>query len=522
VIRTDGYRVSEPGGMYALAVVDARRLGDRLLGWLSLFSLAAAGAALWIIQDRRVAAYAALFNVCVAMLYRMPLYRRLPASLVISCNIAAFFSIPIVYIGFRGPAYEFVERFTAPGSNSDYFAALPSAIVSALAYLAVVLAGLIAGHGLSCQFRRRTPAGSRRRDLLPLAGLGLLVASVAMVDNSRFFAAIAESTGKVNALLPFLLLDHAYLLLFPLLLYGPSPSVERLRERQPQFAFLFVVGLFLVVFLSATSKAAILNLTWYLFIFPLAYYYPGGKRVYWPSKLMVAAALVSAVPLFFLAQAQRQAMMAGDARGVRGTIERVASEAAAGYGQLLTTVADRVSSSFHSYVMIHAQFGQSYDAAYAREFAGYLRRSFSNLVLPGTPYPEAYFPSSQLLASVLARDRLVGVGDAVTFWEQANTQPYSGFGALVVLLGPWFAVPVLFAVGFLFAVAFNAAPHLLVRVCLLFLVNAGFQVYGLESTVQVAIHVGVAATFMLILLSISRVGFALPRWIQPRRREAPL
>ena len=504
-------RTSERSRLRVMTIVDARRFGNRVFRWLSYSSLAMAGLSVWVIRDPWVAGLSVICNLTMALLNRLSMFRRLPAAILISFNLFVFLSIPLCYIGYRGAEYSFVERFSAPGDNETYLEALPGAIVALLVYVPVLLAGLGLGHGLTARFRTVAVRGSWRRGVWSLSALAFVVAYVSVADSASFFATISQGTSRVQAILPLIFLDHAFLLLFPFLLYGPAPTVAQLKRYAPQLTFILVLVLFMTVFVSATSKAAILNLSWYLFIFPLAFFYASGGRIYWPSRFLVIVAGATAVPMFFLAQAQRQAKMTGSDLRIGELAAFVFDEARSGYAQALTTVADRISASLHSYVMIHSRFSDTYDWPYAKEYAAYLLKSFANLVWLGTPFPEAYFPSSQLLASVLAKSPLVGFGDSASFWAQANTQPYSGFGACLILFGPLWSVPVLFCLGVLFSVLFNTAPHRVVQLCLLFLVNAFVQMYGVESTAQVALHLAVASGCMLVLLKLTRFRFDAAR-----------
>ncbi len=478
------------------AVRDARRLGDAIFRLLGFVLLVMAALSLWVIDSWLLAGTAALFHTAMALVFRSPAFRRLPASMVFAVNVVVFLALPILYIGYLGPSYDFVVRFGASGTNQEYFEALPWAIRSLLICLLVLIAGCLAGNAATAAFRRALPGGSYARRPMVLAALGLLVAIVTIIDNNSLFEAMAGELTRIPGLLPFLLLDHAYLMLFPFLLYGAAPSLQQLKRFGPQVAFGFVLLTFVAVFVSATSKGALLNVAWYFFVFPLAYFYRAGHRIYWPSRTVMVVAALAVMPLFVLAQSQRSANLYGEALDVGQALS--SAFAGAGLAETATTIVDRLSSSFQNYVMIAARFGPEPDPAYAAEFFNYLTKSLVNLVWLGTPYPEAYAPSSRLLAAVLDKGTLVGY-DMFGFMMRSNTQPYTAIGTGLILFGFWATTAVLFVAGFLFAVTYNLAPHFAIRACLLFVTNMFFQVYGAEPTVQLVLHLLLASTVMLLL-----------------------
>lgn len=478
------------------AIRDARPLGDAVFRQLGYGLLAMAALSLWLIDGWALAGSVALFNTTLALVFQLQAFRQLPASIAFAANVALFVSLPALYIGYLGPSYDFVARFGAPGTNEEYFNGLPWAIRALLLCLLVLIAGCLVGNAATRALGQAPARGSYPRRPVIVAALGLLVAIVTMVDNDSLFAAMAGDLVKVNSVLPFLLLDHAYLMLFPFLLYGAAPALRQLKRFGPQIAFGFVLLAFVAVFVSATSKGALLNVAWYFFVFPLAYFYRAGHRIYWPSRTVIVAAALAAMPLFVLAQSQRQANLYGEVVGLRQAVS--SAIAGAGSAETAVTIVDRLSSSFQNYVMIAAKFGRERDAVYASEFSDYLNKSLVNLVWMGTPYPEAYAPSSRLLASVLDKAPLVGY-DVVGFMMRSNTQPYTAIGTGLILFGFWTTVRVLFLSGFLFVVTYNLAPHFVIRVCLLFITNMFFQVYGAEPTVQLVLHLLVASTAMLLV-----------------------
>lgn len=493
-------RTARSTRLRVLTVADSSRLGNRVFVWLGrTFAMVTFVSPLLI--DNLVAGLASsALNAMMWMLVRSGGYRALPAALIFSLNVMVFVSMPILYIGAEGLAYDFIAHFTVSGANTEFTDALPSAIWALVGFVVALVAGVWCGSAT-------TPARLNWRPmptvLWALLALGGVSAYVAMADNAAFFASFSSGATRVTSLLTFLLIDHAYLLVFPLVFYGLVEDGDALTQRGPLMVFGAVLVGFTAVFLSATSKGALLNMAWYLFVFPLAIGYRSGRAIYWPSRGLMVAALLAALPLFFVAQLQRQALMAQGPAGEPVTINGVLTSLRKDSLVMVEQVADRLGASFQNYVMIYARYSGRRDPAYVEYVAQYMLRSFVNLVWMGTPYPDAYFPSSQQLPSVLDGTPLVGYGDAASFWAAANTQPYTGWGALMILIGPVLTLPALFVGGFMFAVAYRLSTNVFVHGVLALTVNLFFQVYGPETTVQFVLHVVTASVFMLLILRLA-------------------
>jgi hypothetical protein len=197
--------------------------------------------------------------------------------------------------------------------------------------------------------------------------------------------------------------------------------------------------------------------------------------------------------VFFLAQALRVAIFTGGSLSV-GTILGAAfsSDVQSSLGSMLTVIGYRVAAALDRYILLFdAHLYSGHSGAYALQFVEYLGKNLLNLVLPGTPFPEAYAPSSNLMPAVLSSAPLMGESSKAQLLLSLNTQPYSVFGVAIVLCGALAPIAV-FAFGGILSLTYRVTRNVPVRLALIYLFNAAVHSYGIEVVVANAIHLGVS------------------------------
>ena len=120
-------------------------------------------------------------------------------------------------------------------------------------------------------------------------------------------------------------------------------------------------------------------------------------------------------------------------------------------------------------------------------------------MLPGTPFLDAYAPSSNLMPAVLSSSPLVGESSKAQLLLSLNTQPYTLFGVLVLLCGP-LAPLAAFAAGGLLAFVYRLTRHVALRLGFIYLFNAALHAYGIEVVVANAVHLVVSMIIFVWLM----------------------
>jgi len=491
-------------GNIILRTVDPKKIGNNLFFMFSVFGILLSILTIIISKDVRVTIAVIAFNLLVSFINNMPLYRRIPGSIILSFNVAIFYSLPMVYISYKYSLYDFTLYFGAPGPNSIYFDALPVAIWFLIISLIMLYFGMFIGDSIKINKSKITmetnPVVKPYKNIGRLLFITLFVVFLAIRDSIDSFNAISNASVKNVNLLAFLFNDRAFFLICPFVFYslGHNP-LNRLKYK---IAYLFLFLMYNLVLLQGTSKGAILNSFEYLFLYPLAFYYNSNKKIYWPSWSMFFFLFIMIVPLFVYGTVKRQNDMQGLFFNIDTYMSFLNKSLANGILQQIEVVFCRLSSSFQNYVIIFTHFFENYSAEYALHYAVYVFQAFLNIVLPGTPFPNAYIPSSQLLNNVLMHEDLIGFGDSYSFWAHANTQPYTIFGVLFILFGPFLTIPALIVLGYMFTYAYNYTSNKLFRVLLLTHLSIILHIYGIETSIQITIHafiVGLIVTYIMNL-----------------------
>lgn len=515
---------------FIIKIVDAHRQGILLFRIFEKISIVMAFAALFIASDDPyLAVTSVLFNILAAFLNWWPRYRRLPGSIIISFQMAFFFSLPIVWIGMTSRRYDFTIVFDTPSSNALYFQSLPLAI----GFLAIALYALIIGMVLGNKYRNVTfdAFGARANRSMGSTALLLLLLVVVWLSFSDTLATLtslsqrwdAERVGKEESLAAFLFNDAAFLFLFPVLFYSIFSSGSRLHTLAARINYLGVFLIFFGLFTMGSSKAGILLVFMPLFLYPIAINFSSGKRVYWPTTSAFLGALILAAPMFIFSMISRQIISTGNTLSTELMLKLISELNLTSINELFFAVVapifDRLSSSLNNYVVIFTHYYFDYDFIYALHFAEYLLQSFLNLILPGTPFLDAYLPSSSMLPKVVSKVELIGLGDSSTFWVSANTQSYTIFGVLLILVGPLIALPILMLAGFIFSYVYQKLDNPIYKTLAIFSFQLTLFSYGVEVAMQTTIQFFVGTVVMVAFLHVCHRSGSIVRPIFRKNKQ---
>ena len=122
-----------------------------------------------------------------------------------------------------------------------------------------------------------------------------------------------------------------------------------------------------------------------------------------------------------------------------------------------------------------------------------------NLILPGTPYPESYIPTSQLFYQVVSKESIFSELNQTTFLRHANTQPYSLFGFFTILSGP-FSIFISFIFGFIFSIVYKIIDSDFLKALLILALFAFMQLYSIEGQIQFALFLIIPALLVYMII----------------------
>jgi hypothetical protein len=492
-----------------------------VLSYLQIAHLIAAVLIVALGRWTPVAASALLF-VCVSWLVnRWPRYLRSPFSLAASFTTCLHFVLPLVVLTVFGSNYQFgYGMATVPRESAEYLQTAPLGI---LTLTGLFLAGVA---GLTLTASRREPSAGRLLGRVvpdwPIGVLGLVVVLATIQGTDALIKIRLTGNETAESLWQFIFFDSPYLLLFPIVIAAKltRPGAMRRLLTQWQFALILLM-FFLQATIGNTSKGFILTLVLMSFVLPLSYLQSSRDVLtLMPSRKMVTAAVMFSVAVFFVAQALRVAVYSGENRSVSGVLSALSS----GDGEVYTgvsTVAYRLSAALDRYLLIFdAEQTTGHSPAYAAMYIQYLSKNFANLIWLGTPYLEAYMPSSNLLAPVLYRDALLGESSKEMLLRTLNTQPFTMYG-VALLVGGGFA-PVLIFVGcVLLGTAYRLVQGLPARLSLLYLYVTTVHSYGFEVVLANTLHLLVSLMLFIWLMRAYRATRLMIRPLAGAFRREP-
>ena len=152
-------------------------------------------------------------------------------------------------------------------------------------------------------------------------------------------------------------------------------------------------------------------------------------------KLLLALAFLT-LPIFYFVSVYRD--LPNSQTGDFDTFYAVASTFnIESLQSLMVKILYRFSmAGFDRYMLIFESFGiGGYNLESAINFFLYCGKNFINLIFPGTPFTDAYMPSSQLFPEIIANKIIVGGATQYQLMNSFNTQAFTIFGLFIILFG---------------------------------------------------------------------------------------
>ena len=159
------------------------------------------------------------------------------------------------------------------------------------------------------------------------------------------------------------------------------------------------------------------------------------------------------------------------------------------------------AGGFDRCMLLFTAFSSSLLPEYgSQQFLPYLLKNLVNLLLPGTPFTEAYAPSSQIFWQVLDSKSLDGDVSANYLLTSINSQAYTIFGVMTVI-GGWLAPLLLVGYNLIFCIAYNLFYSFFIRATLVYLYIVTLSSFGFEVGFGYAFHVFICLVFMYYFLA---------------------
>lgn len=444
-----------------------------------------------------------MYLVIVSSLSLNKKFRRSNFSVLLCFFTFLYLNIPTAFILFEGGDYIFGGGLgSIPFTQSEYQQSLPLVFLYLSVLWSAIWLGIISA-GIKTKKNNLNYFSSLR--LTPILLAGVIVLIVTWIDNQAFFDVILKDESRGSALLAFVFFDHAYMAMAGLILLFKlnEPSYSSNPRKVTTLIFAIYIA-FTLIFLSSGSKAAILAGFILIMFLPFAAFRGySHTQVSFPSIRFLVALILVAPLLFYFALIQRLNLSEGIPLDLSTFLAPLSEVDTSVIYDIINQILYRLSwGGVDRFSLIVQSFlTNAFDYDYAREFFNYLGKNTLNLLLPGTPFPESYAPSSQLFSQVIHKGDMNGEMDTEVLIRALNTQPYTIFGVLVIMFG--FAAPiVLYLSTFAYIFVFNKTSNMLIKITMVYFFWVALSSFGLEVCIGNSVHLFISILLMYFLMKV--------------------
>ncbi len=414
---------------------ELRKIFFRLYHALGFLFLLIISALLFFFENTLISITAALFILVVTISGFNRKFRENQFSISFCFFTILFLEIPLLFIVITGENYIIGQSVgPLPYSQTEYFDNLYLGIFYLLlCWISIWLALLLSKPSnveLPLQFFQKINSST-------LLLIGLITALITFDEAIGFISKNFLEEERSFSIAAFLFSDQAYLLLTgAVLIFKQSNKASNSKNNNLYLSLVFII--FAIVNFSAGSKAAPLVVFIVLILCPLGLStgFKDMQAFVFKNQYILLIIILSPL-LYFMAHLTRLSYSSGVYPNLDllfGIISDYNPSAiydlfgAIGY-RLAWGGLDQFLLLFHSFIL------NSYDISTSLNLLSYIAKNFINLVSPGTPFMEAYAPSSQLFYSVIAKNELISNFDKISLVKSLSTQPYTLFGFFVVIFG---------------------------------------------------------------------------------------
>lgn len=471
-------------------------IGNSLYRFASFGSSGIAIASIFLIDRIDLLILSVFFNFFLAYLYTLKSIRRVPGMILLVISNVIYLQIPFLFIFSKDTEYNFQGFITTPNENSFYYESIFGGSLFFIISFLLLIFGTVVGNSFKFKKNVVNDAFKNPKTIFPWIVIGLITFYFIYLDNRANVAARTDDTTKSVGILAFFFSDKTYQVIFPVLFY-----LIPIKSKSKSLSyFFFGVILFFALNLDGASKASILLIFTTFFLTPLAIFYQEDKEIIWPkSHLLIIGGLVS-IPLFIFTAIAREISATGVTISMELIVNLYKEIENIDFTIMTDLIWQRLAALVNNFLLIYAHYSQNIDLAYRSHFASYSSLSFLNLVLPGTPFPDAYVPTSQLFPKVLDQSLLESHLDNVTLRQQTNTQAYSYFGFLIIIFGKPLTLIISFFSGIIFSIMYKLTSQTYIKSILVFAFSVLFHAYAFEAGLQFIIITFFTAVILVYMM----------------------
>jgi hypothetical protein len=455
--------------------------------------------------DQMASLAGVFFLIVVALLSTNKVFCNNSFSIVFCMFTFLFFSVPIAFYLVLGGDYIFGSGLVdLPYSQEQYREATPWAIF----FLTFSWISIWLPLSFVKTVMRGKPSDSMSKvQILSILAVGVLTWLITASDRLEFAEVNMFAGTKEMGIFSILFFAHAYLMFSGLAMILKANEMNPPANGAVITLTALIFFIFLLLFTLEGSKGSILSITLLFLIYPISALISYQiEIILLPSVKLLLILAITSLPIYYFVSVFRD--LPNSQLGNFDTFFTVASAFSFDtLGNVIVKVLYRFSmAGFDRFVLIFQSFGiGEYHLASSLDFFIYISKNLINLISPGTPFLEAYMPSSQLFPKIISNQIIVGSSTQSELMNSFNTQAFTIFGLFIILFG-LMAPAFLFIYTLIFSFIFNGLNSYLGKLALIYFFSELLLCHGPEVVIFYSIQAYVS---MYFLFWMSKLKFTL-------------
>jgi len=394
-------------------------------------------------------------------------FRNNSLSLIVCVFNFCFFHIPTFFVLAMGINYKYAEGLTFLRIVPDFIHNLP------LSFLMLTLCSISIWLGLICQnnqTKKTTLTFLSKVRLEAILIIAIVVAIISISESKSYFDAYKFSQAKQESFLAFIFFDLAFQYLAPLFLFLMFNNQLRSNKSKSfiSAAIILLSAMYMILSFFSTSKAGPLNIIMAFIILPCSISYKSSNlRILAPTKFFFYLLIILLPLIFYILESKRISIASNDNLAIADYFRALSNNFLDIFLNTVDHILYRISWQGLDRFLIILNTYLIPNLNASLDFLSYVTKNFFNLILPGTIFPEAYAPSSQIFSQVVDKSiDTYSVIDPASLIKRLNTQPYTIYGVFIIIFGflaPFF----LFLFSYLCSYIYNTISGALFRLATL-------------------------------------------------------
>ena len=358
---------------------------------------------------------------CIFMSW--PRFRNNVFSVTLVLILFVFIYVPLTYISIIGENYIFGWGLNSlPYSQQEY---MNSYIGNLYFFFVCIFATFLSLSIFPTKFcKLKSEESLHNFGPIPILIIGAITLYILTQDILISLAAKASNEAGSEGLIKFLFFDHAYLFIAGIgLMTATNKNPNSLISQKRSIVIISI--LFIGVGMLAGSKASWLGIFFFFFLVTYSYIRTNqNSQILFPSIPLAIFVVIAAPILYFTTFFYRIAITSSFEFNF---FEALSLLDASALNLLAEEVFYRLSAGgFDRFMLISTTFLSSDISSYGiQEYIPYMIKNLINLLMPGTIYPEAYAPTSQLFSDVIQTKPLDGGVSSSFLLRSINSQAYT-------------------------------------------------------------------------------------------------